>query len=366
MMYNWQLENWPHFEYNSKKFDDRSTQFFKNAGQSSGVLAYLNSNEKNESIIQLLIQEAMKTSAIEGEMISRVDVVSSIRKNLGFSTNTKLIKDKRTIGIAETIVMSRSEFDLDLSEKMLWSWHSSLLTHDKTIIKGAWRSHKEPMQIISGTYGKEIVHFEAPPSSKLAKEMKSYIKWFNLSRKEIKNPIIRSAIAHLYFESIHPFEDGNGRIGRILSEKVLSQALGQPILISLSNSIENHRTQYYSELKTNQQKLTIDKWIVFFGEMILDAQKNMLQTIEFTIKKTKFIDYAKPLMDNKQQKAINKMLQDENFIGGMNASKYMSITKVSKATATRDLADMVSKKILVSRGGGRSTTYEVNWECDYN
>ncbi|MFY7861776.1 MAG: Fic family protein, partial [Chitinophagales bacterium] len=260
------------------------------------------------------------------------------------------------------IVMSRNEYNLDLTEKMLWSWHSSLLAHDKNIAKGAWRTHKEPMQIISGTYGKENVHFEAPPSSKLSKEMKNYIKWFNLSRKEIKNPIIRSAIAHLYFESIHPFEDGNGRIGRIISEKVLSQALGQPILISLSNSIEKHRYQYYSELKENQRKLTIDKWIIFFGEMIIDAQKNMLQTIEFTIKKTKFLDYAKPLMDTKQQKAINKMLQDENFIGGMNASKYMSITKVSKATATRDLADLVSKNILVSEGGGRSTTYVVCWE----
>ena len=362
MMYNWQLENWPHFEYNSKKFDDLSMQFFKNAGQSAGVTAHLNSKENKESILQILIQEAMKTSAIEGEMISRVDVVSSIRKNLGFSTNTKLIKDKRTIGIAEAIVKSRNEYDLDLSESMLWSWHSSLLAHDKNIIKGAWRTHKEPMQIVSGTYGKEVVHFEAPPSSKLSKEMKNYIQWFNQSRKEIKNPIIRSAVAHLYFESIHPFEDGNGRIGRILSEKVLSQALGQPILLSLSNSIEKHRALYYSELKENQRKLTIDKWIIFFGEMIMDAQKNMLQTIEFTIKKTKFLDYAKPLMDTKQQKAIYKMLQDEDFIGGMNASKYMSITKASKATATRDLADLVSKKILVSRGGGRSRTYEVNWE----
>ena len=362
MMYNWQLENWPHFEYNSKKFDDLSMQFFKNAGQSAGVTAHLNSKENKESILQILIQEAMKTSAIEGEMISRVDVVSSIRKNLGFSTNTKLIKDKRTIGIAEAIVKSRNEYDLDLSESMLWSWHSSLLAHDKNIIKGAWRTHKEPMQIVSGTYGKEVVHFEAPPSSKLSKEMKNYIQWFNQSRKEIKNPIIRSAVAHLYFESIHPFEDGNGRIGRILSEKVLSQALGQPILLSLSNSIEKHRPLYYSELKENQRKLTIDKWIIFFGEMIMDAQKNMLQTIEFTIKKTKFLDYAKPLMDTKQQKAIYKMLQDEDFIGEMNASKYMSITKASKATATRDLADLVSKKILVSKGGGRSTTYEVNWE----
>ena len=366
MMYNWQLENWPHFEYNSKKFDDLSMQFFKNAGQSAGVTAHLNSKENKESILQILIQEAMKTSAIEGEMISRVDVVSSIRKNLGFSTNTKLIKDKRTLGVAEAIVKSRNEYDLDLTESMLWSWHSSLLAHDKNIIKGAWRTHKEPMQIVSGTYGKEVVHFEAPPSSKLSKEMKNYIQWFNQSRKETKNPIIRSAVAHLYFESIHPFEDGNGRIGRILSEKVLSQALGQPILLSLSNSIEKHRALYYSELKENQRKLTIDKWIIFFGEMIMDAQKNMLQTIEFTIKKTKFLDYAKPLMDTKQQKAIYKMLQDEDFIGEMNASKYMSITKASKATATRDLADLVSKKILVSKGGGRSRTYEVNWEVIYN
>ena len=362
MKYNWQLESWPEFQYNIDLFDNLEKEFFKLMGQNIGLIEHLNLNNKRESILNVLIQEAIKTSAIEGEMISRMDVVSSIKKNLGYSTEVEFIKDKRAIGIAEALVSSRESFNEKLSDKLLFQWHKSLFQNNNYVHSGKYRVGIEPMQVISGLFDKVVIHFEAPPSSTVPLEMKKYIQWFNNSSKEIKNPIIRSSIAHLYFESIHPFEDGNGRIGRILSEKILSQSINQHILLSLSNSIEKNKNRYYQELKYNQRKIEINDWILFFGEMIIEAQNNLKKSIEFTIKKTKFIDKIKLIVNEKQLKAILKMLDEELFIGGMNATKYISINRVSKATATRDLTDLVKKNILNIQGGGRSTSYQLNFE----
>jgi Fic family protein len=224
------------------------------------------------------------------------------------------------------------------------------------------------MQVISGTVGKEKIHFEAPPSGKVPEEIKQFLKWFNDSapggNSEIRKAPLRSAIAHLYFESIHPFEDGNGRIGRAVAEKALSQTLGRPVILSLSKTIEANKKAYYNALQKGQRSNEITDWIRYFAEVILSAQREARQLIEFTLKKSIFFDRFKAQLNERQLKVIRKMFEagPDGFEGVMNATKYISITKTSKATATRDLQLLAEIKAFLISGGGRSTRYSLNME----
>ena len=243
-----------------------------------------------------------------------------------------------------------------------------LMKGDKEIKKGEWRNHKEPMQIISGPLGKQKVHYEAPPSDRVPKEMKRFITWFNETgpggKNEIKKTPVRSAIAHLYFESVHPFEDGNGRIGRAIAEKVISQGIGRPVLISLSRTIEANKKGYYNALEKAQRSNEITEWINYFVKTIVTAQTETEVQIDFTLRKAKLFDRVKDQLSDRQLKVIKRMLEKgpDSFQGGMTARKYVSLTKISKATATRDMQDLLEKTVfkLVEGSGGRSTRYEVN------
>lgn len=366
-MYNWQLKDWRHFQFHENEFTAPALSFMALAGQSQGYVQSLSSTNQTESIITLLVKEAIKTSAIEGEALNREDVVSSIRKNLGYTTGHR-VKDKRAEGIAILLVRVREDFESDLTETQLFEWYKLLMLGNNTITVGEYRSHTEPMQVISGAIGKEVIHFEAPSSAQVPAEMKMFFEWFNETKpgspKSIPNLLIRAAIAHLYFETIHPFEDGNGRLGRIIAEKVLAQGLKRPILMSLSTAIEADKKSYYAALKQAQRTNDLTEWIHYFSETILKAQQDFINTINFTLKKTTFFDKHKLQLNGAQLKVINRMLEEgeEEFKGGMNAKKYQSITQVSKATATRHLQDLVEKGILVSQQGGRSTSYQVNLE----
>ena len=238
------------------------------------------------------------------------------------------------------------------------------------VLVGTWRTHSEPMQVISGAMVKQKVYFEAPPSDAVPKEMEQFLQWFNESspseKNPIKKPIIRSAIAHLYFESIHPFEDGNGRLGRCISEKALSQYVNRPILMSLSRSIEADRSAYYHQLEEAQKSNDITEWISYFVKTVLIAQEQTTQEVAFTLKKARFYDRFNKQLNERQLHAIQRMLEEgpKGFEGGMNARKYIGITKTSKATATRDLQDLVGKDIFIPTGGGRSTHYELALEVE--
>ena len=367
-MYNWQQKDWTFFAYDADRFHAMASRFQEASGQSVGILKSLSQAEQDTSIVTLLVKDAIKTSAIEGEMISRTDVISSIKKNLGFSTPSVIIKDKRSEGIAELLVKSREEFSKDLTEEMLFDWHRLLMRGNYRVAVGSWRSHAEPMQVISGAIGREQVHFEAPPSVDVPAQMSRFIDWFNASTLNSASPhnnlIIRSAIAHLYFESIHPFEDGNGRIGRVIAEKSLARVLKRPLLMSLSATIEADRNAYYEALKKAQRSNEINDWIQYFGEILLQSQQDFVQNVEFSLKKARFFDAHKTTLNERQAKVIARMLDEEEggFVGGMNARKYQAISKTSKATATRDLQDLLENQILISKGGGRSTNYQVNLE----
>jgi Fic family protein len=298
MPYNWQHAKWPNFDYEATHFDYHFGQLSEMVGESHGLWQGLATFQREDAIIELLVQEALKTSAIESEMISKPDLISSIRRNLGYPTPSIAIKDQAAQGIAELMVRSRETFADPLTETMLFDWHRMLMRGNLRINIGQWRSHIEPMQLVSGAIGREQVHFEAPASTQVPNEMKAFLEWFNGSApggpNPIHNPIIRSAIAHLYFESIHPFEDGNGRIGRVIAEKTLSQHFGRPVLMSLSSVIEVNRKNYYSALQAAQSKIEANDWIAYFGAVILAAQRNFHQTVAFSLKKPIFLPKKVP------------------------------------------------------------------------
>ncbi len=366
MTYNWQQSDWPKFRYKITAIEHLLFDFAEKSGRISGFLKGLSEDAQTEAMVDMMVSEAVKTSEIEGEYLSRKDVMSSIRNNLGLAKNIEHVQDKKSEGIAELIIDVRNSYIEELSEEKLLSWHRMLMKVSKGVQVGEWRSHEEPMQVVSGAMGKEKVHFEAPPSVKVPAEMTRFIKWFNDTapggKNEINKPAIRSAIAHLYFESIHPFEDGNGRIGRAISEKALSQGVKRPILLSLSKAIEANKKEYYEALQTAQRSNEITHWLNYFVNMTVEAQNQAEKQIEFTLKKTKFFDHFEGQLNERQLKVIKRMLDEgiKGFEGGMNAKKYISIAQTSKATATRDLQDLVEKKAFIPSGGGRSTRYRTN------
>ena len=358
-MYNWQHKNWPEFKFDSASIDKELIRFMLKAGELKGILSALPKDISTETIIQIMVTEAIKTSEIEGEIINRIDVMSSIRKNLGLHISQEP-KDKNAIGLSLLLIDVRNTYTQPLTESKILEWHKLLMGNNKTIHAGQWRKGNEPMQVISGSASNPKIHYEAPPSKTLSKEMKRFIEWYNTS--EISSPIIKAAVAHLYFESIHPFEDGNGRIGRAIAEKALSQGFDNPILFSISKSIEENRSNYYKELQLAQQRLEITKWIEWFASIIIIAQDDAEKTIQFTIKKMKFFDKYDKILNTRQKKVINRILEEgvNGFKGGMNAKKYISITDTSKATATRDLQELAAMNVFVMKGLGRSTSYELD------
>lgn len=365
MRYNWQQIDWPEFRYDLSGVEHLLFAFAERTGHASGLLKGLTADAQVETSIEMMVVEALKTSAIEGELLSRKDVMSSIRHNLGMG-NGPAAGDKRANGAAALMIDVRNNVADPLSEDTLFAWHRMIMAGHRRIASGQWRTHAEPMQVVSGPVGHEQVHFEAPPSATVPEEMTRFIQWFNDTapggKQEIRKTAVRSAVAHLYFESIHPFEDGNGRIGRALSEKALSQGLGRPALLSLSRAIEANRTQYYEALQEGQQSNEITSWITWFVHMVLEAQIQAEEQIEFTLKKTRLFDRWRDQLNDRQQQTLRRMLDEgpHGFEGGMSAKKYMVITGASKATATRDLQDLADKGIVVPAGGGRSIHYKIN------
>lgn len=365
MKYNWQHPNWQNFLFNDTVIDSLCMEFALETGELKGLVDSLSSEIQQETILQFMISEAIKTSEIEGEFFSRQDVMSSIKKNLGIGDTLGQIRDKNAQGIGKLMVTVRNSYSEKLTEFTIKQWHTILMEYSKRVSPGEYRIGMEPMQIVSGSFGKEIIHFEAPPSSQVPIEMEKFIKWysdFEVKATDIKSILIKTSISHLYFESIHPFEDGNGRIGRAIAEKCLSESLNRPVLMSISSTIEKDKKQYYESLKLAQRAIEITDWILYFSKLILDSQKNAKQTVLFTLNKTKFIDKFKNQMNDRQNKAVLKMFENGifGFEGGMTAIKYVSITKTSRATATRDLQDLTEKTILTPRGEGRNRRYNLN------
>lgn len=365
MIWNWQHKNWPQFIYNEGDFTEYEQQFREKSGIMHGSIQHI--SEANQALlkIDLMSDEAVKTSEIEGEILNRDSLQSSIRRQFGLQTDHRRIEPAEQ-GIAELMVYLYQNYDAPLDESTICLWHK-MLTNGRTDLTdiGKYRTHEDPMQVVSGAIGRSIVHFEAPPSNQVRKEMSQFLRWFNNSEKGSKeelSALVRAAIAHLYFECIHPFEDGNGRIGRAISEKSLSQSLKRPTLLAFSHIIEENKKQYYQALEQNNKDLEITGWISYFCETVLKAQDYTQKTINFIIEKGRFYNRFQGKLNKRQQDAVERIFREgaNGFKGGLSAKNYMTITGAPSATATRDLTKMVEIGAFKKTGELKSTRYYLN------
>ena len=365
MNYAWQQENWTKFQFDLSKIEAALLAFTQESGMTNGIIEGLPDGLQEEAITDLMISEALKTSEIEGEYFSRKDVMSSVKNRLSLTKAPLKLSNRGAQGIADLMIKVRGTFHQPLTENMLFEWHTMLLATDRNITPGQWRTGDDPMQVVSGRLDEPTIHFEAPPSSIIPNEMTNFIKWFNDTAPQgatpIIHPVLRSGIAHLYFETIHPFEDGNGRIGRAIAEKAISQGLGSPALITLSSTIEAKKKDYYAALESAQGSNEITPWLIYFSETTLEAQRYAKEQIRFILLKVKFFDRYRDLINERQNKVLKRMFESgiDGFEGGMSTHKYIAITKASKATATRDLQQLAKVEALSKTGGGHSTRYHL-------
>jgi Fic family protein len=357
MQWNWQQKDWPNFTYDEAVIAPLENRFLQESGVLRGAFTHIAEAEKKQLTIELISTEALKTSEIEGEFLSRDSVQSSIRRHFGLATDNRKIPAAEK-GIAELMLHLHQNFADPLTHQTLHTWHEMLCMGRRDLkVIGTYRTHPEPMEVISGPLHKPVVHFEAPPSEQMPHEMERFVTWFN---KDTKTPALtKAAIAHLYFVCIHPFEDGNGRIGRALVEKMLAQALGYPTLIALSSQIEGYRKRYYEMLEQSNKNNEVTEWIAYFAALILDAQRQTLRHVEFLISKTKFFDHFRSQLNERQKKAILRLFEagPDGFEGGLSSANYQAITGANRITASRDLHDLVEKSALTKTGELKYTRY---------
>lgn len=363
--WNWQKEDWGSFTFDSSDIEPLEREFTRRTGFCLGVARHLSRDDQSELIIELVSNEALQTSAIEGEYLDRESLQSSIRKEFGLAVANYRHAKPAEAGIAEMMKDLYTAYDEPLTKDKLCNWHAMLMAGRRNIEIGEYRTHEEPMQVVSGRYDKPKVHFEAPPSSNVPQEMEKFIQWFNSTAPvggKPLSPLIRAGIAHIYFVSIHPFEDGNGRIARAIVEKSLSQNMGHPSLIALSSCINEKKKDYYDQLEIHNKDNEITPWLRYFSRVIIEAQGRTIQHIDFIITKAKFFAAHREQINQRQLKAVNRMLQEgpKGFAGGFSAKNYQAITKTSAATATRDLQDLVSKGIFSKTGQLKGTRYALD------
>lgn len=365
MTWNWEQPNWPDFSYDSKALQPLEQQFLLQSGEFVGACKHMGADDQETLKIELISDEAVKTSEIEGEILNRDSVQSSLRHQLGLGAEQPGILPAER-GISEMMVDLYRHFATPLTDAIMFAWHKMLLSDDKTIsVIGGYRKHTDAMQVVSGPDYKRTVHFEAPPSSRMSDEMKRFNTWFNDTAPDGKNSLpalTRAGIAHLYFVCIHPFEDGNGRVGRALAEKSLAQNLSQPSLIALAYTIERKRKDYYAALERNNKELEITAWLTYFANTILEAQRNTIKRVDFFVAKAKFYERLRGQLNERQDKVVARLFKEglDGFKGGLSADNYISISKTSRATATRDLQDLVEKGALTKTGELRHTRYHLN------
>jgi Fic family protein len=365
MTWNWQKPDWPNFTWDKARLALAEQQFLVGGGVLLGTAKHLGEEERAQFTVEAMSTEALTTSEIEGEILDRASVQSSIQRQLGLAADNRRVAPREQ-GIAEMMVDLYRTFSAPLSEEMIFRWHRMLMSGRRDITDiGRYRTTDEPMQVVSGAISAPKVHFQAPPSEQILYEMPRFIDWFKRSAPGGTEPLpalTRAGATHLYFESIHPFEDGNGRIGRAVAEKSLAQSLGQPTLIVLAATILARRASYYNALEAANKRNEITDWLAWFAGVTIEAQRRTLALIEFLIEKAKLFDRLKGQLNDRQQKALLRMFKEgpEGFKGGLSAGKYSTITRASPATATRDLVDLTEKGAIVRKGERKHARYNLS------
>lgn len=386
-MYIWQSANWTEFTYQQAKINPLLQQVLDNQQLLIGRAADLPEDLDRQAQMDALIQNALKTSEIEGEILNVGSVRSSVARHLGLDKSGVALAQKdvataQSDSLISLLTSVTSNLSQSLSQDELCDWQSALFPNTpllRNIRVGELRDDA-PMQVVSQHRGRETVHFEAPPKAGLTKQLEFFIDWFNLYPKtnssNSRESIIRAALTHLWFITLHPFEDGNGRVARALTDRALAQSEQTSIrFYSLSSAIEQNRQGYYQilestqNLKTNSQIESgngsdVTDWVVWFLKILNQSIEQGLRRIERVVGKTRFWQqHSQTILTERQIKVLNRLLDSsgEEFTLGINARKYQSIAAVSKATATRDLADLVSKHCIIqTAASGRSTRYIIN------
>jgi len=364
-MWIYEHKDWPNFIWDDKVLTSDLADIRHRQGRLLGRMEGLGFELKREANLTTLTNDVVNSSAIEGENLRSEEVRSSIARRLGMDIAGLIPASRDVEGTVEMMLNATQQFEIPLTKERLLDWHAALFPTGRSgmhrITVGAWRTAKAgPMQVVSGPIGNEKVHFEAPEAGKLDREMTTFLKWFDAKSKI--DPVIRAGIAHLWFVTIHPFEDGNGRIARAIADMALARADGaSDRFYSLSSQIESERKDYYDQLERQQRSgPDITGWIQWFLGCLERSVSNAEGTLQSVLFKALLWEKINRQPVNERQRLIiNRMLEDD-FHGHMNTSKYAKLSKCSTDTALRDIQELRTRGVLVQNpGGGRSTSYRL-------
>jgi len=364
-MYIHQQKKWPKFSWDATALAVLLAEVHLKQGKLLGYMGQLGFELQNEAVLQTLTRDVIKSSEIEGEHLDSGQVRSSIARRLGMDVGGLVHSDRHVDGIVEMMLDATQNYKSDLDAERLFGWHASLFPTGRSgmtrIVVGNWRDNpkEDPMQVVSGAMGREKVHYQAPDSDRLEKEMRYFLDWFNSEQR--LDPLLKAAIAHFWFVTIHPFDDGNGRISRAIADMQLSRADGtKSRFYSMSGQIRLERNKYYDILEKSQSgNLDITFWLEWFLSCLARAIEATDGILESVILKAKVLGKAELGTFNDRQQKLLTLLMD-GFDGKLTSSKWAKIAKCSQDTASRDIQDLVDKGILVKGiAGGRSTNYLV-------
>lgn len=359
-MYIHQKNDWTKFTWDAEVITPLLGEVRHRQGKILGVMQGLGFRFQEETVLKTLTLDVVKSSEIEGEQLNPDQVRSSIARRLGIEIAGAVPAERNVEGVVEMLLDATQHYDRPLNDERLFGWHGALFPTGRSgmfkIKTAAWRD--DAIQVTSGPMGKETIHFEAPTADRVPSEMTAFLNWFNSNRD--MDPVLKAAFAHLWFVTIHPFEDGNGRITRAITDMQLARAdQSKQRFYSMSAQIQVERNMYYSILERTQRgDSDITEWLEWFLNCLLRAMVQTNETISLTLQRVQFWETHRTIDFNARQQKILVMLLDD-FLGKLTASKYAKITKVSTDTSLRDIQDLISKGVLEQEGTGRGTSYKL-------
>ena len=363
-MYIWELKDWPNFTWNDKKLSRLLAKVSHEQGRLLGRMDALGFDLRTEAHLRTLTQDVVQSSDIEGEKLDTEQVRSSIARHLGMDIAGSVPADRHVDGVVKMMLDATVNYARPLTEDRLFGWHASLFPTGRRgmhkINVGAWRDDaKGPMQVVSGPIGKQEIHYEAPPAKRLPKEIKAFLCWFK--KPGDADPLLIAGLAHLWFVTIHPLDDGNGRIARAIADMALARAEDtDQRFYSMSARIRAQRNAYYETLENTQKgACDITAWQEWFLRCLLQAIEGSHDTLGTVLTKARFWErFAKEPLNERQIKVLNRVL--DGFVGKLTSSKWAKLAKCSQDTAYRDILDLIARGALEKDpGGGRSTSYSI-------
>ncbi len=363
-MYIWEHDGWPSITWNTEHLLPLLAHVSREQGRLLGKMEGLGFDLRSEAHLCALTEDVIKSSEIEGEVLDRDQVRSSIARRLGLEVSGLVDSDRQVEGVVEMMMDATSNYSQLLTQERLFAWHAALFPTGRSgmsnITVGRWRDDSTgPMQVVSGPIGKEKVHYQAPPAKRLPTNMKKFLRWFE--KPGVGDPLLHAGLAHLWFVTIHPFDDGNGRIARAITDMALARAdNSQQRFYSMSAQIRDERRDYYTMLERTQKgRLDITGWQEWFLGCLLRAIEGADETLGAVLEKSRFWQrFAAESMNARQIKMLNKLL--DGFEGKLTSSKWAKIAKCSQDTAHRDIVALITRGALQQDpGGGRSTSYSL-------